>query len=173
MKQLILLLVLMWSQFGFANSSVTVGELAKTTFDAKMGETPMQLLIKVKGGDDQKINFETSISDMKKIVLHTSTKKGRSINIEMLLTVVSVDDDTQNVLIYIPVRPEAIRIDGNLSPVCNVKNKGDFSWESEQDLAKRLRIALVDGKQQLQIQTGHKKNDEAKTEFAWVKCFDF
>lgn len=173
MKQTILLLVLMWSQFGFANSSVTVGELAKTTFDAKMGETPMQLFIKVKTGAEQKINLQNSISDMKKIVLHTSTKKGRSVDIEMLLTVVSVDDDTQRVLVYIPVRPEAIKIQGQLSPVCDVRNKGDFSWENDQDLAKRLRISVVEGEQQLQIQIGKKKNDEAQTEFSWVKCFDF
>lgn len=165
--------ICLFAQVASANSQLRAGAASPETFTATIdNENPMKLSVqKLTSGETQTLKFKNTISDIKKLTISTQDKKNKMIQIEILLVVLTVFDKEQSVQAFIPVKPEAFEIKGKLNPVCALRNEGDFSWDSDSDLEKRVRLVNEKNQEKFQIQIGRYK--EGKTQFSWVDCFSF
>lgn len=166
-------IICLFAQVVSANSQLRVGAASPEAFTATIdSENPMKLSIqKLFSGESQDLKFKNTISDIKKLTITTNDKNNKTINIEILLVVLTVFNAEQSVQAFIPVKPEAFEIKGKLNPVCALRNEGDFSWDNDSDLEKRVRLVSEKNQNNFQIQIGRYK--EGKTHFTWVNCFSF
>ncbi|MBY0384767.1 hypothetical protein K2X05_06370 [bacterium] len=167
------LLVIIFSKIALANTTFYVGNANTESFSAEIVD-PMKLtIVNLKNQEQQTLNFKHSISDIKKLTLETTVvqknKKEKKASLEMLLVVLSVYDKEQSVRVYIPVKSEEIPIKGKLSPVCEFKNVGDFSWATDKDLEDRLRLVSHGNESKFQIKLS--KLEQGSSKFYWVDCF--
>ncbi len=165
--------IFLFAQAVSANSQLRVGAANPESFTATIdNENPMKLSVqKLTSGETQNLKFKNTISDIKKLTLSLRDKKNKTIELEVLLVVLTVFDKEQSVQAFIPVKPEDVEIKGKLNPVCALRNEGDFSWDTDSDLEKRVRVVSEKNQEKFQIQIGRYK--EGKTQFAWVDCFSF
>lgn len=170
----IILAFIFCSQTAFASARLLMESASIESFSASIDQNDRQALhiTNLKTNETENIRFAYSISDIKKMHIKTFSKKGKEISLELLLVVLSVGNREQSVQIFVPVRHEEIAIKGKLKPVCNLKNEGDFSWESGSDLQDLLKLVNGSGKNSFQIKLGrYDKNDKVK--YSWAECFSF
>jgi hypothetical protein len=171
--KIILLIICLFSQNVFAKAQVAPGSLSTETFTAEINnEEPTKLTIRnLLNKTGQTVQFKTTISDTKKLVLSALNKKNQVVQLEMLLVVLAVYDKEQSVKIFIPVKNEDIQIQGQLNPTCSLRNEGDFSWDTDKELMERVQLVQQGSKNILQIKIGRYK--EGKVQFSWADCFSF
>jgi hypothetical protein len=171
--KLMFLFLYFFSQVAFAKAQISVGQLTPESFTSTIqSEDPTKLTIRnSRTKTEQTLKFKTTISDTKKLVLSTLNKKNQVVQLEMLLVVLAVYDKEQSVKIFIPEKNEEIQIQGQLNPTCSLRNEGDFSWDTDQELMERIQLIQQGSKQKLQIKIGQYK--EGKVQFSWVDCFSF
>lgn len=157
--RMIALTVLLISNVCFAKSNLLIGAGSSDTFLADVvASNPMQ--VAVQNQQTQKseiINFENSVSDLKKLTIKKSNAKN---NMDLLLVVLTVADKEQSVLVF--------DLQKSNSALCKIRNEGDFSWSDDQDLMSRMRIAGKNQKEFLQFKIGNRKT--GSTKFSWVNC---
>ncbi len=153
----ITLILLFVTNISYAKSTLALGVSSDDKYTVEL-ETPMQMAIHAKGNASQRVSFENSVSDFKKIKISQTNKQK-----ELLLVVLSVSNAEQSV--------KVLAFDKKVETTCSLKNEGDFSWDTDQELLERVRTISQGSKEKLQIKIGSKKS--GKTEFSWVDCASF
>lgn len=171
MKTIFLIFLLMSPKLWAAELSVGASE--KEDFTATITNPRELSLQNLRSGKTETIKFKnSSISDISKLHL-TAVKNKSSVNLEMLLVVLSVFDKEQSVQIYVPVRKEALEIQQQkMNPVCQFSNQGDFSWDQPSQLEQKIRLSEQDGKTHFQIAISHLDKSGAPVN-NWKTCFSF
>jgi hypothetical protein len=157
--RIIALSILFISNVCFAKSNLLIGASSSDRFLADVvASNPMQVVVQDQQTQKSEIiNFENTVSDLKKLTI----KKSNSTNpMELLLVVLTVADKEQSVLVF--------DLQKSNSSLCKLRNEGDFSWSDDQDLLSRVRIAAKNQKEFLQFKIGNRKT--GTTKFSWVNC---
>ncbi len=157
--RMITLTVLLISNVCFAKSSLLIGASTSDSYLADVvASNPMQVIVQNQQSQKSEIiNFENTVSDLKKLTI----KKSNSTNsMELLLVVLTVADKEQSVLVF--------DLQKSNSSLCKLSNEGDFSWTDDQDLMSRVRIASKNQKEVLQFKIGNRKT--GSTKFSWINC---
>ncbi len=156
---MITLTVLLISNVCFAKSSLLIGPSTSDSYLADVvASNPMQVIVQNQQSQKSEIiNFENTVSDLKKLTI----KKSNSTNsVELLLVVLTVADKEQAVLVF--------DLQKSNSSLCKLRNEGDFSWTDDQNLMSRVRITSKNQKEFLQFKIGNRKT--GSTKFSWINC---
>ena len=157
--RMITLTVLLISNVCFAKSSLLIGPSTSDSYLADVvASNPMQVIVQNQQSQKSEIiNFENTVSDLKKLTI----KKSNSTNsVELLLVVLTVADKEQAVLVF--------DLQKSNSSLCKLRNEGDFSWTDDQNLMSRVRITSKNQKEFLQFKIGNRKT--GSTKFSWINC---
>lgn len=157
--RMITITLLLISNVCFAKSSLLIAASSGENFLADVvASNPMQVVVQNQQTQKSEIiNFENSVSDLKKFTIKRSGAKN---SMELLLVVLTVADKEQSILVF--------DLQKSNSSLCKMRNEGDFSWADEQDLMSRMRIASKNQKEVLQFKIGNRKT--GSTKFSWVNC---
>jgi hypothetical protein len=91
--------------------------------------------------------------------------------VEMLLAVLASGERQQLIQVYVPSQLSKVSRASTTTPICEIKNDGQFTAATAEELRKNLRMIMRKGKAVLQI----KRSEGAKglTKSFWSDCYEF
>ncbi len=174
MKKTFLLLFLFFSQTALAQPKISVGAASKESFVvADIKGDPLSLSIhKVRDNETQLLTFDSTVAQYQKMTISAS-QKDRIVELEILVVLLPIEEKAQSIQIFIPVKPEFLKIKGKLSPVCELRNEGSFSWgDDPQQLLRKIQITKSNvGKNHLKVLVGEYKAGKVVSHLE--DCFTF
>lgn len=163
------ILILFFTQAAWCESYLSIGSSQPEQFRADIDDAnPLRILIKSTSAEKaHAVKFDYSISDISKFHITYEEKKGEAKAIDMVLVVLSVGNPVQEVKVFAPASSSTI-VPSQISPICSLRNYGDFSWENPEELKQKLRVVESGKKTELQIKV--KTKDDARAVPQWVHC---
>lgn len=174
MKNTFLLLFLLFSNTVLAQPKISVGGASKESFVVtEVKGDPLSLSIqKIRDNEAQLLTFDSTVAQHQKMTIAT-TQNGRTVELEILVVLLPVEEKAQSIQIFIPVKPEFLKIKGKLSPVCELRNEGSFSWgDDPQQLLRKIQLTKSNvGKNHLKVLIGEYKAGKVVSHLE--DCFTF